>query len=71
MGGSDWAACATCAPLIERNRWTSLTSRAVAVREGRDDRLVPPEERTAIAALHRQVRQNITGSIRPIEIREE
>lgn len=66
MGGTDWSACAICANLIDRNQWPGLVARVAALRERRDDRLLPPEVRAGIAGLYRQVRRNITGSIRPI-----
>jgi len=65
--GGNWAACATCAKLIETNNWSGLVARYVSVRESRDGVTVLPEEVAAIRALHRKLRKNITGALRPIQ----
>ena len=66
----DWAACSTCASLIERNRWNDLMARKLAVREVTGEVLLPIEQ-TLTASLWRKLRRHISGSIRPIEVPPE
>ncbi|MDX3260770.1 hypothetical protein PV336_16235 [Streptomyces sp. MI02-2A] len=59
----DWAACGTCAPLVDKNQWNALLRR---VQKGwEDDHGIPaPEEKvTAWRVLYRLLRKNIKGAI--------
>jgi hypothetical protein len=63
----DWAACDICADLIRKNAWTALTKRS-AEWFGKNNNQ-PPLDGQGLANLrrmHRQLRQNITGPIRPL-----
>jgi hypothetical protein len=62
----DWAACEPCALLIQADRWTSLERRSAAEFEKSHGLPRTEEARTATRALHRKLRKNITGSLRPI-----
>ncbi|MGH3985857.1 MAG: hypothetical protein ACRDTZ_00875 [Pseudonocardiaceae bacterium] len=62
----DWAACATCATLIQRNQWTTLITRVVALAE-RDHGREVPTLRTELGGLYRRLRTNITGALRPVQ----
>lgn len=63
---SDWATCTTCAALIERNQWSAVSLRTVAVREALTGTQVSTQVARAIRTLHRRVRAHITGPLRPI-----
>jgi hypothetical protein len=62
----NWAACSSCAQLIERNAWTSLMHRRVARWEEEHGIPAPPDKKAAWAHLWRLMRRHIAGSIKPI-----
>jgi hypothetical protein len=56
---SDWAACKTCAGLIDANNWDALLDRSVETfRKKYGHRLPVAEARRSIAELHRKFREN-------------
>lgn len=61
----DWAACDGCAQLIEGNRWNALEKRCVASWETRHGPMGDVQQ-AGIRRLHRELRKNIMGSLRPI-----
>jgi hypothetical protein len=62
----DWAPCAACADLIQKNDWKGLLRRARAGYEARHQIVMTGEMVTAVASLYRRLRKNITGPIRPL-----
>lgn len=64
MSRADWSACDTCAKLIDTNKWTALLRR-VSVYWEKEHGKMHEAVRTNLAALHRRVRKNITGSLKP------
>jgi hypothetical protein len=57
----DWAACVHCAPLVAKDRWNEVFRRSKAGYEARNGAMIPPVE-TALKAMHRKLRKNITGA---------
>lgn len=73
MSGGGWAVCSECAPLIESNQWNAVARRTVAfyvakhVSDLGQPGVPSVEDYSAtVRALHRKLRDNITGSIRRI-----
>lgn len=68
--GGGWAACENCAPLIEKNMWGRLAIRSFTgykARHGTDNTAEDDAAQlTQIKGMHRQVRKNITGALRPV-----
>lgn len=61
----DWACCEVCAGLLHTGEWTRLTNRVIASWELRNGPM-PPEVQRAMRRLYRDLRKNITGSVRHI-----
>lgn len=61
----DWAACETCAALIEGNRWSALVRRAQEGWESRHQQQMPEGLAASLPRLYRLLRKNITGSLKP------
>jgi hypothetical protein len=56
---SDWAACKTCADLIDAENWDTLLERSLKAFRKKYGAMLPEAEmRRSIADLHRQFRQN-------------
>ena len=66
MSGTDWAACALCAPYIEQNQWNALVRHVAASWEARHKEKMPEEVREALRATYRRLRKHITGALRLI-----
>lgn len=62
----NWAACPTCAMLIESNRWNNLLTRAITAHERLHGHKATEEQVRTVRALYRAVRAAINGAIRPI-----
>jgi hypothetical protein len=63
----DWAACAACAELIERNAWTGLHRRVQECWEARHGIPEPALKKASRSHLWRLLRRNIAGSLRPLQ----
>lgn len=56
---ADWAACKTCADLVDTNQWDALLSRSVETFRYRYGGMIPDRElRNFISDLHRKFREN-------------
>jgi hypothetical protein len=56
---SDWAACKTCAELIDAESWNALLERSLETFRRKYGAILPEAEmRKSIADLHRQFREN-------------
>lgn len=60
-----WAACNDCARLIEINQWSALERRIATMAEERGQPM-HADTRTALRALYRVLRKNITGPLEEI-----
>lgn len=60
-----WAACDTCAALVDTGQWSALTRRARAGFEGRYGPMDAVGV-TALKGMYRQLRKNVTGASIPI-----
>jgi hypothetical protein len=60
-----WAACDECARLIRQNAWTRLVTRAQAHYEEKHGPM-HPQAALAMRVMYRNLRKNVTGSLRPI-----
>jgi len=61
----DWAACDRCAGYIERNQWSALTRWSAESFQQRHGFL---PSRTGLSRIHRLLRKNITGPLRPYKL---
>lgn len=62
---TNWLACTACAGLIDADRWSRLTTRAISshvARNGPMDAAV----RQMIGTIHARLRENITGPLRRV-----
>jgi hypothetical protein len=66
MAGSDWAACETCAGLIQYNQWNALHRRVVASWTARHGVEMLPEVSAHLKTMYGRLRKAITGPLRPI-----
>lgn len=66
MSSSDWSACAPCAALVEANQWSALARRVMASWEKRHGLPMPEHSITALRAMYRALRKNLTGRIEPL-----
>lgn len=62
----NWAACHSCAALIEKNDWNGLVRAADAGRAETTGAGFSAAERAAVAQLYRQVRRHVRGALRPL-----
>lgn len=62
----NWAACAECAVLLERNEWTRLRQRSIEKYEARHGGVPDETIRMLIGTLHSKLRKHVAGAIRPI-----
>jgi hypothetical protein len=65
--GENWAACADCAALIDRNQWSALLRRVISGWELRYHVPMDPKAQTNLSASYRLLRKNITGPLRPFD----
>lgn len=63
---SEWAACDICADLIRADDWPGLSRRAIKVHEQMAGGPLTAEMQLMLRLLHRNVRINATGPIRPL-----
>lgn len=63
----DWAACAGCARLIERDEWTALVRRVALAFERRNAVVAGEGIRQHLQALYRTLRAAIAGPLRAFE----
>lgn len=68
MSAGDWAACDTCAKLIERDQWNRLVQRAVDAQIGRTPgmQFLRDDLTTRLGRMYRVIRKNTTGPLRPL-----
>lgn len=66
MSGENWAACDPCKQLVDMNQWSALARRVMASWERRHGLPMPEEAITALRAMYRNLRRNLTGSIEPL-----
>jgi hypothetical protein len=63
----DWAACADCAPLIERNQWSALVRRAADAQCALNPFASRAMVERHLTAVYRRLRRNVTGALKEIE----
>lgn len=61
----DWAACKDCADAISCDHWDKVTVRAIRGYRAKTGRAMEPELRIAVWQMYQQLRENITGPVRP------
>lgn len=61
----DWMACEICASLIEANQWTALLRRIQQLWEQSHGMAAPEPLKDGWRRLHRLLRRNIIGALRP------
>lgn len=62
---AGWAACDTCADLVDRDLWSGLFRRAKVGYEERHGPMLPAAE-TALRAMYRDLRKNVKGFSIPL-----
>jgi len=67
MSSEDWAACAQCAELLDRNSWNGILRRAMISHEIRHGVPLSSDQVQLLSAMYRKLRKNVTGSLRRID----
>lgn len=64
--GGDWAACTTCAALVDQSAWPELEARIAEQFEHRNGWPLDRAARRHLTKLYTRLNRNITGPARPI-----